>query len=200
MRRHRRPGLRAAPASGPRRRVARMGNRRAPARMGALRLLAALLSGVPAAAGLAAGDASGQVGRNVDALVGVTAVNARAEVVEWDEGITMAGGATAGQYQEALTAAFTEVLEGGPVDIDPEAPSLLLCRFRTVYDAGLVAYSLSSEYHEQLGDPRRWAVTWMRAWVGTIAMQSLHEMSLFGARCAEAFQEDWAVANRLGGR
>lgn len=158
-----------------------------------------ILAALAVLGALTAGHAAAQVGRNAAALVGVTSVNARAEVLEWDEDITMAGGATAGQYQDALTAAFTEALEGGPVTIDPEAPTLLLCRFRTVYDAGFVAYSLSSEYHEQLGDPLRWAVTWMRGWVGTIGMQSLHEMSLFGARCAEAFQEDWTVANRLGG-
>jgi hypothetical protein len=148
---------------------------------------------------LGAAEAGAQVGREASALIGVTSVNARAEVVEWDEDITMAGGATAGQYQEALTAAFVQALEGGPVSIDAEAPSLLLCRFRTVYDAGFVAYSLSSEYHERLGEPLRWAITWTRGWVGTVGMQSLHEMSLFGARCAEAFQEDWAVVNRIGG-
>lgn len=167
------------------------------ARSAALRFFGLLTAGVPLTA-FGSGDAAAQVGRDASALTGVTSVHARAEVVEWDEDITMAGGATAGQYQEALTSAFAEALEGGPVTLDPEATTLLLCRFRTVYDAGFVAYSLSAEYHEQLGDPLRWAITWNRGWVGTIGMQSLHEMSLFGARCAEAFQEDWALANRVG--
>ncbi len=151
-------------------------------------LLAALLTGVAAS-----GSHAQEVG-DPARLAGVASVSTRANVL-WDEEIVLAGGATGGQYQDALIAAFDLAMEGSGVVLDPDAPGFLMCRVETTFDGVIIAYSLRVEYHEPLGADGAPAITWFKSWLGTYGMQQLHLMFGLGELCAEAFKEDWNLVN-----
>lgn len=127
-------------------------------------------------------------------LTGVTEVSTRAHVT-WDEEIVLAGGATGGQYEDALIAAFDAGMSGSRVALDQDAPGFLMCRVETTFDGVIIAYSLRVEYHEPLGADGEPAITWFKSWLGTYGMQQLHLMFGLGTLCAEAFEEDWNLVN-----
>ena len=105
-------------------------------------------------------------------------------------------GATGGQYQDALIARVRALPWMAPsVALDPEAPGFLMCRVETTFDGVIIAYSLRVEYHEPLGAGGAPAITWFKSWLGTYGMQQVHLMFGLGELCAEAFEEDWNLAN-----
>jgi hypothetical protein len=128
-------------------------------------------------------------------LVGITPVAARA-VVDWDELITeTAGGATEGQFHQAVIQTFEASLEELGVPLDAASERFLLCRVETIYDSGLIAFAARVELHEPFGGPGQTAITWHRTWIGTAPVQGMHLLFRIGEQCAEDFAEDWRAAN-----
>lgn len=128
-------------------------------------------------------------------LVDVHEVELRAEV-DWDELITTeAGGATAGQFLDALRMSFDDALGGadtGP-NVVEGAPVTVACHVDTFYDRGLIVYSLRVQTEEPDEDGRA-VITWIRSSVGSYTVQQLHLMFRLGEQCAEGFLEGWRAA------
>lgn len=129
-------------------------------------------------------------------LAGVDRIQLRAEA-QWDEAITVeAGGATPGQFLEALRMTFRESL--GVADpspgLDDAAPVTVTCHVDTFYDNPLIIYSLRVQTEEPGADGEP-VITWIDSWVGSFTVQQLHLMFRLGERCAETFLEDWRSVN-----
>ncbi len=148
----------------------------------ALLLVAPALRAAPALAQDASfGDAS--------RLAGATPLGVRA-VVEWDDLITeTAGGATEGQFHDAVIQTFENALEELGVSLDPAAERLLVCRVETLYDSGLIAFAARVELHEPFGDGSSTAITWHQTWIGTTPVRGMHMLFTIGEQCAEDFVE-----------
>lgn len=149
--------------------------------------LAALLTGHPVIA---------QDTADPTVLRGVSSVAVRASA-DWDELITTsAGGATQGQFEQALLSAFHDAMVGaasGPT-VSDEAAELVLCHVDTFYDTGLIAYAVRVSYHRPDADGRH-VIAWLESSVGTYTTQQLHVIWTLGDRCAEAFLTAWREAN-----
>lgn len=129
-------------------------------------------------------------------LAGIDAVAIRADA-SWDELITTsAGGATEGQFQEALLVGLEAALSGaetGP-EVDPGEASFVLCHVDTFYDSGLIVYAVRVSYH-RVGADGLPVIAWLESWVGSYTTQQLHVIWTLADQCAAAFLEDWRTAN-----
>lgn len=139
---------------------------------------------------------SAQAVEEVSRLAGIVRIDARAEAV-WDEMITQsAGGATEGQFQEALQMTFEDAL--GSADAAPSvvagAPVTVACHVDTFYETGLIVYALRVQV-EQPGEDGDPTITWIKSSVGSYTAQQMHLMFRLGEECAEEFLEDWRSAN-----
>lgn len=145
---------------------------------------------------VAPGALAGQSVEDPARLLGLDAVDVRAEAV-WDELITMeAGGATADQFLQALQMTFREAIasaDAGPAVV-AGSPASVACHVDTFYETGLIVYSLRAQV-ERAGDDGRPVIVWIRSWVGSFTVQQLHLMFSLGEQCAEAFLEDWRSAH-----
>lgn len=130
-------------------------------------------------------------------LAGVATLAVRASA-DWDELITMsAGGATEGQFIEALQMGLESALSSadhGPV-IDPDVTNYVSCHVDTFYDSGLIVYSVRVSHHEP-NNAGRTVITWLRSWVGSYTAQQLHVIWTLADQCADTFLDDWSESNR----
>ncbi len=140
--------------------------------------------------------ARAQALHEIERLAGVEEVDTRVEAA-WDAAITMdAGGATEGQFLEALRAGFREALasaDPAPRVLDGAAVTIA-CHVDTFYDTGLIIYSLRTQLEAPGLDGAR-VITWIRSWVGSFTTRQLHLMFTLGEQCAESFLEEWTAAN-----
>ena len=150
------------------------------------------------AAGLAEPGQAQEIG-DPSRLAGVRSVAVRVTAV-WDELITTAaGGATEGQFREALLMGLEAAIrnaEIGPT-LGPDAPNYVLCHVDTYYDSGLIVYSVRVSHHEPDAQGRP-VITWLQSWVGSYPAQQLHLMWTLADQCAKALLEDWQTANPQG--
>lgn len=149
-----------------------------------------------AAGATAAESAVAQDASDPARLSGLSSVGARVEAT-WDELITTeAGGATTGQFLQALRMSFEGAIadaEAGPT-LDSDASRYLVCHVDTFYETGLIVYSLRVSLHEPFPE-RGSVIIWIKSWVGSYTVQQLHLMFTLGEQCADGFAEDWSVAN-----
>lgn len=162
-----------------------------------LRLIAVATS-IAIAPALAPADATAQDGRDIGhptGLAGVERVAVRASAV-WDELITTtAGGATGGQFEEALSMGFRDALAGGDgPTVTGDAPGFALCHVDTFYDSGLIVYAVRTSYHRP-DSGGRYVVAWLQSEVGSFTAQQLHLVWTLGERCADSFLGAWNDAN-----
>ena len=147
-------------------------------------------------AAASAGAVAAQSVEDVSRLAGLASVDVRAEAV-WDELITMeAGGATAGQFLQALQMTFRDAIADAadaPAVVEG-SPTSVACHVDTFYETGLIVWSLRAQV-EAPGPDGRPVITWIRSWVGSFTVQQLHLMFSLGEQCAEAFLESWRAAN-----
>ena len=157
---------------------------------GAASVLLGLLVGATPAPTLA------QAVDDVSRLAGIDRVDVRVEA-QWDELITMeAGGATPGQFLEALRMTFRDGIaqaDAAPSVVDGAAVTVT-CHVDTFYDTGLIVYSLRVQT-EAMGDDGAPVITWIKSDVGSYTVQQLHLMFRLGEQCAQIFLEDWRSAN-----
>lgn len=139
------------------------------------------------------------VGQTVDdpaRLSGLMTVDVHAEA-QWDELITVeAGGATQGQFLEALQQSFRDAIaqaDAAPGVLDG-SPVTVTCHVDTFYDTGLIVYSLRVQT-ETAGPDGAPVITWIKSTVGSYTVQQLHLMFRLGQQCADSFLEDWRGAN-----
>lgn len=129
-------------------------------------------------------------------LAGLMEVQTRAEA-DWDELITVeAGGATAGQFLQALEASFRDAIaqaDAAPNVVDGAAVTVT-CHVDTFYDTGLIVYSLRVQTEEPGADGAP-VITWIKSGVGSYTVQQLHVMFRLGEQCADSFLEEWRGAN-----
>lgn len=129
-------------------------------------------------------------------LAGLTEVDAHAEA-QWDELITVeAGGATQGQFLQALQQSFRNAIaeaDAAPSVLD-RSPVTVTCHVDTFYDTGLIVYSLRV-HTETAGADGTPVITWIKSSVGSYTVQQLHLMFRLGQQCADSFLEDWRGAN-----
>jgi len=129
-------------------------------------------------------------------LEGVASVALRASA-DWDELITTdAGGATEGQFVEALLAGLRETMAGAEraPAADDDAPGSLLCHVDTFYETGLIVYSVRVSYQrpDAEGVP---VIAWLHSSVGSYTSQQLHLIWTLSERCAQTFLDAWTEAN-----
>lgn len=152
-------------------------------------VLALVVQGLPASLSAQAVDDPAR-------LTGLTEVGVRAEA-QWDELITVeAGGATQGQFLEALRLSFREAIseaDAAPGVVDGAAVTVT-CHVDTFYDTGLIVYSLRVQTEEP-GSGGAPVITWIKSGVGSYTVQQLHLMFRLGEQCAESFLEDWRSVN-----
>lgn len=141
-------------------------------------------------------DGLGQTVADPARLAGLMEVQTRAEA-DWDELITVeAGGATSGQFLQALEASFRDAVaeaDAAPRVVDG-ALVTVTCHVDTFYDTGLIVYSLRVQTEEP-GPDGAPVITWIKSGVGSYTVQQLHLMFRLGEQCAESFLGDWRGAN-----
>ncbi|NNF14256.1 MAG: hypothetical protein HKN72_13580 [Gemmatimonadetes bacterium] len=160
------------------------------------RTLTSLMTGIAIALAGAPTPSSAQDVADLERLSGLTTVDVRAEA-QWDELITVeAGGATQGQFLQALQASFRDAIaeaDAAPSVLDG-APVTVTCHVDTFYDTGLIVYSLRVQT-EAAGADGQDVITWIKSSVGSYTVQQLHLMFRLGEQCADSFLEDWRAAN-----
>ncbi|MDX1495067.1 MAG: hypothetical protein R3253_13445 [Longimicrobiales bacterium] len=142
------------------------------------------------------GLSAGQSVDDPSRLGGVASVQLRAEA-QWDELITVeAGGATEGQFLEALALTFRDAIAGADAapSLADDANVTVACHVDTFYDTGLIVYSLRVQT-EAAGPDGAPVITWIKSDVGSYTVQQLHLMFRLGEQCAASFLEDWRGAN-----
>ena len=153
-------------------------------------------AGTLAWAAASSGTLSAQAIGDASRLAGIAQVDTRVEAA-WDEAITMsAGGATQGQFEQALAQTFRAAIadaDAAPSVIDG-APVTVACHVDTFYETGLIVYSLRMQV-EQPGTDGQPVITWIKSSVGSYTAQQMHLMFRLGEQCASSFLTDWRSAN-----